>query len=639
MHLLKQILYRAAPLAALLLAACAGPTIDSTYECGVTVGTLAGSGLQGSANGTGSSATFNQPTQVAIGGGYLYVTEFHAIRKVEIATGLVATLAGSATAGYAEGTGAAAAFNYPTGIATDGTNLYVADRLNHRIRKVVIATGQVTTLAGSGVDGSADGTGTSASFSDPGAIATDGSRLYVAESIGSRIRQIVIATGKVTTLAGSGAIENDSKDGTGTQATFLVPSGIVVVGDNLFVAESHKIRKVVIATGEVTTLAGSTSLNATDGTGGDASFAGLSGIATDGTNLYVTDTYNNSTKNVYINLLRKVVIATGVVSTLAGSNATGSTNGDGKNARFSRPYGIVSDTPNTDGVNLYVADFANNMIREIHYKPNTCTSGPYSIGGSVSGLHGTLKLQLSSGTTTIGTISKDTSDASSEFVFTSSLDQGSPYLVTILSKPDGQICSVTNGSGTASAKVSNITVSCMDNAAHTIGGTLSGLTGGTLTLRNNNGDDLSLSADGPFTFATSIATGGAYAVTVFPPAPAGQTCSVTNDSGIANSDVTNVVVNCVASGGGGGTTYTIGGVVNGLNAVTLELQNNGGDTLQVFPGMPGASIPFTFATPVAAGGGYSATVLTNPAGQTCTVASGSSGTANANVSDVVINCI
>src|SRR6185369_10850209 len=97
-----------------------------------------------------------------------------------------------------------ARFNQPWGIATDGTNLYVSDSGNNKIRKVVIRTGAVTTLAGSGSADSTDGVGTKASFNLPGGLATDGTNLFVADFNDNLIRKIVISTGQVTTVAGSG---------------------------------------------------------------------------------------------------------------------------------------------------------------------------------------------------------------------------------------------------------------------------------------------------------------------------------------------------------------------------------------------------------------------------------------------------
>ena len=218
-------------------------------------------------------------------------------RKIVISTGVVTTLAGSSQ-GSTDATGTSASFYFPVGITTDGTNLYVADFNNHRIRKIVISTGVVTTLAGStsNYSGSTDATGTSARFNYPRAITTDGTNLYVADRKNDRIRKIVISTGVVTTLAGS---SQGYTDDTGTSARFYLPRGITTDGTNLYVADTnnHKIRKIVISTGVVTTLAGSSS-GSTDATGTSARFQFPQGITTDGTNLYVSDTYNHRIRKI-----------------------------------------------------------------------------------------------------------------------------------------------------------------------------------------------------------------------------------------------------------------------------------------------------------------------------------------------------
>ena len=265
---------------------------------------------------------------------------------------VVTTLAGSGTAGFTNGTGTSASFNSPGGITTDGTNLYVADTRNLAIREIVIATGQVTTLAGSGTAGFTNGTGTSASFNSPGGITTDGTNLYVADTRNLAIREIVIATGQVTTLAGSGTA--GFTNGSGTLASFNLPNGITTDRTNLYVTDSgnNAIRKIVIATGQVTTLAGSGTAGFTNGSGTSASFNSPNGITMSGTNLYVADSGNNA--------IREIAIATGQVTTLAGSGTAGFTNGAGTLASFNLPSGIT-----TDGTNLYVADSDNNAIREI----------------------------------------------------------------------------------------------------------------------------------------------------------------------------------------------------------------------------------------------------------------------------------
>ena len=263
----------------------------------------------------------------------------------------VTTLAGDSS-GFANGTGTSASFRNPWGITTDGTNLYVADKDNHLIRQIVIATGVVTTVAGTADNGSSNGTGTAASFYEPLGITTDETNLYVVDSKNSLIRKIVISTGVVTTLAGTGS--SGSSNGTGTSASFNQPSGITTDGTNLFLAEHNNnlIRKIVISTGVVTTLAGTGSSGSANGTGTSASFKNPYGITTDGTNLYVGDTFNH--------LIRQIVISTGVVTTLAGTGSSGTANGTGTSASFNNPIGIT-----TDGTNLYVVDYGYSRIRQI----------------------------------------------------------------------------------------------------------------------------------------------------------------------------------------------------------------------------------------------------------------------------------
>lgn len=155
---------------------------------------------------TSSAGTFNAPSGIITDGADLYVVDSgsNTIRKIVIATGATTVFAGSSagTAGTTDGTGTAAFFNAPSGITSDGTNLYVADKGNNSIRKIVIATGMVTTIAGSttGAPGFADGTGTAALFRGPFGITTDGSNLYVSDAGNNSIRKIVISTLVVTTL-------------------------------------------------------------------------------------------------------------------------------------------------------------------------------------------------------------------------------------------------------------------------------------------------------------------------------------------------------------------------------------------------------------------------------------------------------
>lgn len=326
------------------------------------VSTIAGSGAPGATdNSVGTLATFWAPDGITSDGLSLYVADVknQKIRKIVIASGQVSTLAGSGVPGSSDNTtGTLATFNFPRGVTTDGRNLYVADSGNNTIRQIVLASGAVSTLAGTGALGSVDfNIGTFASFNAPYGITTDGANLYVADYGNNKIRKIVISTAAVTTLAGSGTA-GATDNSIGTSATFQHPYGITTDGTNLYVADygNNKIRKIVIVSGAVTTLAGSGLAGADDNvTGTLATFRGPDGITTDGFNLYVADTGNNT--------IRKIVLATGAVTTLAGSAlAAGGAvdNSMGTSATFNGPSGIT-----TDGKSLYVTDSNNNKVRRI----------------------------------------------------------------------------------------------------------------------------------------------------------------------------------------------------------------------------------------------------------------------------------
>ena len=319
------------------------------------VSTLAGSGTAGSADGTGSAAQLNNPAGVAIdSSGTVYVADWgdYRIRKITSA-GVVTTLAGSGTVGFADGTGSAAQFNNPVSVAVDSSGtVYVGDYYNNRVRKITSA-GVVTTLAGSGVAGSADGTGSAAQFNYPYGVAVDSSgTVYVADSFGNRIRKITSA-GVVTTLAGSGTA--GFADGTGSAAQFNYPNGVAVDSSGtVYVADAgnNRIRKIT-PSGVVTTLAGSGVAGFADGTGTAAQFDGSRGVAVDSSGtVYVSDLNNQR--------IRKIT-PSGVVTTLAGSGTTGFADGTGSTAQFNSPNGVAVDSSGT----VYVADYGNNRVRVI----------------------------------------------------------------------------------------------------------------------------------------------------------------------------------------------------------------------------------------------------------------------------------
>ena len=250
-------------------------------------------------DGPGTTAMIFFAKGMALIGTTLYVSDgTHRIRTVQIgttaATTVVGTLAGNGTTGTADGAVADARFNSPSGIAASGNTLYIADQNNHRIRALAIASGTVSTIAGS-TKGYKDGVGTAAQFDKPFdiAVSPDGNTLYITDQDNHRIRALAIASGTVSTIAGS---TKGYKDGAGAAAQFSSPMGIAVSpdGKTLYVADydNHRIRAVTIASGAVSTIAGSTK-GYDDGIGTAAQFAEPLGITASGANTIYVTTYGD----------------------------------------------------------------------------------------------------------------------------------------------------------------------------------------------------------------------------------------------------------------------------------------------------------------------------------------------------------
>jgi uncharacterized delta-60 repeat protein len=347
------------PTGALLVADSFNDTIRRILPDGATT-TLAGVASRGSADGAGFAARFDEPAGVAIDvASNAYVTDRTnaTIRKIS-PTGVVSTFAGTpGQFGSADGIGPAASFDSPTGIAVDSAgNLFVADSGGCTIRKITPG-GAVTTIAGSpGRDGSADGVGANARFNGPTGIAVDtAGTLYVADSGNNTVRKISSA-GAVATLAGTaGDSFFGGRDGLGAAARFASPRHVAVdASGNVFVTDyfNHTIRKITPA-GAVTTFAGTTeavSAGTVDGPRAIARFDRLSGLTIDHDgHLFVTDA----------NSIRRVMLD-GSVSTVAGTGRTdGSVDGVGSAVRFLGASGIAVDPHGT----LFVADEGNNTLR------------------------------------------------------------------------------------------------------------------------------------------------------------------------------------------------------------------------------------------------------------------------------------
>ncbi len=254
----------------------------------------------------------------------------------------------------------------------------------------------------------------------------------------------------------------------------------------------------------------------------------------------------------------------------------------------------------------------------------------FTVGGTLSGLASgtTLVLQNNAGDDLSLT-------ADGDFTFPTALANGSSYDVTIASQPTSpnQTCTVSNGSGTiTSADVTDINIVCVTNT-YSIGGTVSGLaTGNSVVLQNNGGDDLTIAADGSFTFSTALADGSAYDVTVLTqPTTPNQTCTVTNGSGsLGGADITNIGVVCTIN------HYTVGGTVSGMvDGSTMVLMNSNGNSLTVT-----TNGPFTFGTALEDGSSYEVTVLNQPDSprKICSVSNGSGTIEGGNVTTVEVTC-
>jgi len=365
------------------------------------VATLAGSNAtRGSQDGVGSSAAFDTPSGIAVSAGNLYVTdtENNTIRTVHLASGDVVTVAGALDPGSTDETGTAARFSEPEGLALapDGT-LYVADTDNDTIRAMTLASGAVTTIAGSpSAAGSTDATGALARFNKPRVIVrADSGVLFATDDSNRSVRRIDPGSRAVTTLAtftatpaglcpdGADVLVSLSDhtvvrvhadgsvaplvgqsgsaglvDGAGDAARLKFPAGMVSDGARtvyLVDEGNFVVRTIDLDAGVVRTFAGVISLGSADGAASEARFSAPQGVAADAEFAYVADTGNAT--------IRRVDLATGAVTTLAGrAKETGAADGSAGDARFNHPQGLALDP---DARVLYVADAGNRSIRRI----------------------------------------------------------------------------------------------------------------------------------------------------------------------------------------------------------------------------------------------------------------------------------
>ena len=375
--------------------------------------TVAGDGpsdAPGGYSGDGGAATaakISSPFGVAVdSAGNFYIADYsnNRIREVSAATGIITTVAGDGAEGYSGDGGPAtnAELYNPVGVAVDGAgNLYIADSYNYRIREVNVATGIITTVAGggSGCPGQTDLEGDgcsaiSAYINEPHAVAVDSAGdLYIADLLDSRIREVSASTGIITTVAGIAGTGYSGDGGQATSAALHYPSDVALdSAGNLYIADAanNRIRMVNASTGIITTVAGSgptgVGVGGLSGDGGLATSAELfypTGVALDSAgDLYIADSTNQR--------IRAVSALTGIITTVAGTgtgNGTGGYSGDGgpaTSAKLADPTAVALDS--TGG--LYIADTVNNRIRKVGL-------GPVNFGGVNVGANSTQTLYFS----------------------------------------------------------------------------------------------------------------------------------------------------------------------------------------------------------------------------------------------------
>ena len=331
-----------------------------------TITTVAGANAVGLAGDGGAAvkAAMNSPYSVALdSSGNIFIADYgnNRIRRVDNTSGNISTIAGTNNIGFA-GDGSAAAnaiLHLPTGVALDSSgNVYFADSLNNRIRKIAGTT--ISTVAGNGgVSSSGDGfPASSAQLNTPLGVAVDAAgNLYIADSLNNAIRK-VSASGVMSTFAGNSVPGSSGDGGAPTAAQLNGPRGVAVdAAGNVYVADTlnHKVR--IIAGGVINTFAGSGTAGFS-GDGAAAASAALNapfGVAVDGAgNVYIAEFGNNRVRKVD---------SKGIITTVAGTgvSAYGGDGGPALSAQLNGPQGVAVDSAG----NLYIADTENNRVRRV----------------------------------------------------------------------------------------------------------------------------------------------------------------------------------------------------------------------------------------------------------------------------------
>ncbi|MBI5478213.1 MAG: hypothetical protein HY906_05115 [Deltaproteobacteria bacterium] len=379
-----------------------GDGCDPTCRYTGNVVTIAGkAGAKSHCDDRAGDARLNSPAHIAVAGNRVFVSDqsLNTVRTMVLTDYGVTTLAGAAgIEGSSDGTGTGARFHRPTGIATDGNYVYVADAGNATIRRIGLLDGSVLTIAGAvGQKGILDGDpGTSARFTDLRGMAYNAQKLYAIDGCAVRVVDLSTATFAVSTFVGAVRVCG-STDATGASARFASPEALAVINSgNLYVADTwnHTIRLVTTG-GVVTTPFGQAGASGSDdGMGNTARFfmpGGITSADSEGA-LYVSDTANNT--------IRRIPLLAGPVTTVAGSiGVVGSSDGAGSAARFNAPAGLGSSI-----YGLLIADTNNGTVRRLGANPAVVSTiaGAAPNPGSGDGTGTSARFDRPAGLATVG---------------------------------------------------------------------------------------------------------------------------------------------------------------------------------------------------------------------------------------------
>ena len=355
---------------------------------GGVITTVAGQGIfgYGGDGGLATSASLCEPYGVTVDvAGTLYITDEsnHRIRKVNSASGIITTVAG----GWLGDGGPAtmATLVYPRGIAVDGPgNIYIADTDEYLIRKVNRTTGTITTVAGNGLakSGGDGGAATAASFRYPTGVAVDGTEnIYISDLVDNLIRKVSATDGTITTVAGNGLSGYSGDGGPATWASLKRPNGVAVDGaGNIYIA-GDSVRKVDVATGIISTVAGGGGNSGDAADGGPATLASLRAMAVaidSAENLYISESVGGYSGHIW-----KVNSDDGTINRIVGTGVSGYS-GDGGPARLATITGSYGVAVNGAG-DIYISDYANYRIRKISASSGSVPVSPAKIGAYSQG--------------------------------------------------------------------------------------------------------------------------------------------------------------------------------------------------------------------------------------------------------------